>query len=228
MRKVQPAAVRLVTLFVTLVLGSAVPAAAQRSWDVAGFTGGWWGRPEEASTPERYDDEWFGAWVGSMSVGRYWSPFIKTEIDATLSSEGDRYVTQQVVLPGERSPRFFSTETQHQERSVAALLTLQAGRNWWVHPFIQGGVSVDWDRVRTTAFPILIGGGGRDPSGHAGRGGRRRQVLHERTQLLSRRRPDVVWRRRHARAVPNGLRHRFLARPGLRPKQGSSADTEPV
>jgi hypothetical protein len=157
MRKVQPAAVRLVTLFVTLVLGSAVPAAAQRSWDVAGFTGGWWGRPEEASTPERYDDEWFGAWVGSMSVGRYWSPFIKTEIDATLSSEGDRYVTQQVVLPGERSPRFFSTETQHQERSVAALLTLQAGRNWWVHPFIQGGVSVDWDRVRTTAFPILIG-----------------------------------------------------------------------
>jgi hypothetical protein len=148
----------LVTLLVTLLFSSAVPAHAQRSWDVAGFTGGWWGRPEDASTPERYDDEWFGAWVGSISAGRYWTPFVKTEIEATLTSQADRYVTRQILIPGERNPLFVSSESQHQEGSVAALVTLQAGRNWWVHPFLQGGVGLDWDRVRSTTLPIIVGG----------------------------------------------------------------------
>jgi hypothetical protein len=152
------ATVRFVPLLVTLVVGSAVPASAQRSWDVAGFTGGWWGLPEDAATPERYDDGWFGAWVAAISAGRYWTPFIKTEIDAAFTSEGDRYVTRQVVLPGERNPIFVATDSHHQQGSVAALVTLQAGRNWWVHPFLQGGVSLDWDRMRVTTLPIVVGG----------------------------------------------------------------------
>lgn len=150
------AGARLVVLFIMLFV-TGRPALAQASWDIAGLTGGWWGRPEDASIPAQYDDDWFGAWSGSFSVGRYWTPHIKTELDATIAGEGDRYVTRQIVLPGERSPRFFSSEEHWQERSLAALVTVQAGRNWWVHPYLQGGVSFDWDRVRSDSFPIFIG-----------------------------------------------------------------------
>lgn len=157
MRRLPTVAVRLVTLFVTLFLLSR-PAFAQRSWDFTAGTGGWWGRPDGADTAEPYDDEWFGTWTGSVSLGRYWTEHIKTEVDATFTSEGERYIVRQVQFPGERAPRFFTVNQQHQERSVAALMTLQAGRNWWVHPFLQGGVSVDWDEVRSEEFPPFITG----------------------------------------------------------------------
>ena len=152
------AGARFVTLFVTLLTGWAVPAAAQPSWDFAASTGGWWGHPREASTAERYDDEWFGSWLGSVSIGRYWTDHIKTEVDATVGSTGQRYVVRQIQLPGERSPRYYSFTQQYREQSLAALVTLQAGRNWWIHPFLQAGVSVDFDEVRYGDYPEFISG----------------------------------------------------------------------
>jgi hypothetical protein len=130
-----------------------VAAAQDRTWDVAGLTGGWWGHPRDESGEVLSEDDWFAAWLGSVTVGRYWTANIKTELDATITSEATRYVTYQVRIPGERTPRFYSADERHREQSVAALVTVQAGRNWWVHPFVQGGVSVDWDRVRSHPFP---------------------------------------------------------------------------
>ncbi len=143
-----------VALVLVVLLVSPWPAVAQqRSWDVAGQTGGWWGHPRGESGTPFIDDDWFGAWLGSVTVGRYWTTHIKTELDATFTSEATRYIAYQVLIPGERTPRFYTADERRSERSVAALVTLQAGRNWWVHPFVQGGVSMDWDRVRSHVFP---------------------------------------------------------------------------
>src|SRR5262245_52656618 len=143
----------LVTLFVT-----ADPARAQSGWDAGASTGGWWGRPATAPPEVPGGQDWFAAWVGSVSLGRYWSPNFKTEIDATWAGQGERYVLSQVTLPGERTPRFISSEEAYTESSLAALVTWQFGRNWWVHPFLQGGVSWDRERVETETFlPINTG-----------------------------------------------------------------------
>jgi hypothetical protein len=148
--------------FVMMTLAGQAIAQGHR-WDVSGGTGGWWGRPERAADPIVKSDDWSGAWLGSVTIGRYWTEHLKTEFDAALTSEATRYAVYTVTIPGDRLPRYYSTEDRHQQRSLAALVVLQAGRNWWVHPFVLAGVSADWDRVRAELIPLVSSGSPTDP-----------------------------------------------------------------
>ncbi len=141
--------IRGVLLFVLVLIPAVV--SAQPKWDVAGaggFLAGYTPRQDDATG---YQDLWFQNVQGAAIIGRHLSTHLKLEVEASFTSRGTQFRERQVSVPGYPSAYYIGSEVFTQVRSVGAAVTYQFGRNEWVHPFVQAGVSADFDRqtVRT-------------------------------------------------------------------------------
>jgi hypothetical protein len=144
--------------FVTLALFPALASAqsAQPSppptqktpWDVT-FLAGFLAGHSEVQETRGYRDEWFHTGQGGITLGRHLSPHVKVDVEFTGSGEGRRFIDRYVTLPGFPYPVPIGSEQHSSLRQVVTTATWQFFDNEWIHPFVQGGVTVDFDRVRT-------------------------------------------------------------------------------
>lgn len=154
--------------FLTLFLLAGGHAAAAQSitlsptvpkqWDFA-LNFGWLGG-NRSDIAEEWDN-WSDSFATSIDAGRYWTPHLKSEVSATVTTDGSIYSQEQLIFPGQLSPLFFAREHHFSLTSVRLSAVYQLFENTWVHPFVAGGVQLGWERHRIeTPFPFVFG---RDP-----------------------------------------------------------------
>lgn len=151
----------LASLALVILLSPAV-AAAQSKWDVAGSAGVLGSHAPDLGS-RRYVDDWVHVAQVGLIVGRYLSSHLKVELDASATTAGRQYVEWQVNVPGFPYPYPLVAELTTSVRSLGAALTWQFGDNDWVHPFVRGGVSADFERQHMRTWDQVIYAP--DPSG---------------------------------------------------------------
>jgi hypothetical protein len=137
-----------------------MPAAARGQttvsprWDTAVMAGLFVGHPAHLDTSDSNFDQWYNDATLAISAARYLTPHLKAEGEVMWSGEGRRYVQRLVPvpgLPGVVQP--VGSEHLVRTNSVAAGLAWQFLDNQWAHPFVFGGVAVDFDRERIETWP---------------------------------------------------------------------------
>jgi hypothetical protein len=142
------------SLFFVILLGIGGVAEAQQSapsWDLGATIGSIGVSPE---TPhERYGDDWFFEGRYAVSIGKYWTEHIKTELEFAHSGEGSRYVQQFVNVPGVPPHYSIPGEEHNRLQQLSARVVYQFFDNAWVHPYVFSGASFDINRRRTDIPP---------------------------------------------------------------------------
>jgi hypothetical protein len=132
-------------LIITLVPAQA-QAQAQPTWDIAGTAGLFSGfTPRTSGTG--FQESWFESVQGGVTVGRYLTPQVKVELDASVTGSGTQFRERLVTVPGYPFPYPAGSEVTTSVRSVAAAAIWQFRDNEWVHPFVLAGISTDFDRI---------------------------------------------------------------------------------
>jgi hypothetical protein len=121
-------------------------AEAQPRWDGAGMAGVLAGRRADGDAPSHQED-WFQAFQAGAVLGRYLSPHLKLEIEATATTTGAQHRSAQIAVPGSPYPYWITSERRTSVRSLGAVVAWQFRENEWVHPFVEAGVSADVDRT---------------------------------------------------------------------------------
>jgi hypothetical protein len=119
------------------------------------MTGLFVGHPGRTGTFESAYDDWYNAATLAVSVGRYLTPHLKIEGEGMISGEGRRFVQQLVPVPGVPAVGLFPVGSEQMVRTngLSAGLTWQFFQNQWAHPFVFGGVALDFDRTRIETWP---------------------------------------------------------------------------
>lgn len=147
------------TTLAGLVLAMALPAAAAAQappaaapglprFDAAGYIV--WLGAETRDLPGAVYRTWDATGGGALGGGFYWTEHVKLEVDVGVSEERVLYGSRTL----ESSPngyRHLYTSHYAASRTVSLTTVYQALHNTWVHPFVGGGVDVDWERRRTEA-----------------------------------------------------------------------------
>ena len=137
------------TLRLTVVVGLALvplPADAQAVFDLTGLAGFFAGRQPPRDDPGSRQD-WIQAAQGGVVLGAYLSRHLKLEIEATGTTAGTRYVSTAIAVPGNPYPYWVTSEHEHSVRSIGAVAAWQFRDNEWVHPFVEAGLSADFDHM---------------------------------------------------------------------------------
>lgn len=121
-----------------------IAAEAQPRWDGAGMAGFLAGRRADGDARGHHED-WFHAFQGGAVFGRYLSPHLKVEIEASATTRGTQFRSTQIDIPGSPYPYWITSEQRTSVRSLGAVVAWQFGDNEWVHPFLEAGVSADVD-----------------------------------------------------------------------------------
>jgi hypothetical protein len=121
-------------------------AEAQPRWDAAGVSGFFAGR-RPVDDGRGYQEDWFQVAQGGVVVGRYLSRQLKLEIEATATTDGSRYRSYEIAVPGSPYPFWITSEYRTSVGSLGAAAVWQFRDNEWVHPFVEAGVSADVDRT---------------------------------------------------------------------------------
>ena len=147
------------TRLMPLLIIAFVPAAAyaQPRWDVTASTGLFAGY-----TPRTrgigYQESWFQTVQGGVTIGRHLTPHLKLELEANGARAGTQFRERLVDVPGYPYPYPTGSEVTTSVRSLAAAVTWQFRNNEWVHPFVQAGVSGDFDRVTVRTWEQIFYG----------------------------------------------------------------------
>lgn len=145
--------IRSTWTLLTLVLAWPGSSAAQTEstpklarFDVTA-SAGWWGSDTKDLPGDVYRN-WDAAGSATLSFGTYWTEHVKTEIEFGGAGERDFYGTESLQSDRTAS-RYVYREHAIATRSLSLTGLYQLLHNTWVHPFIGGGLDVDWDRHRT-------------------------------------------------------------------------------
>jgi opacity protein-like surface antigen len=128
-------------------------------WDIAGHVG-WLGAdmPGAGTVGDnRYDTSSAG-----LSIGRYVTSHLKTEIHGGVTGEGRMYRVEQLPVPGS-PPVFRANQHYFQNATIGAGLFYQFFENQWFHPFAGGGVEALRERERVEVEPPYAFPPGRVP-----------------------------------------------------------------
>jgi hypothetical protein len=138
-------------MFSALTLLSAAPAAAQEfpRWDLSGDVG--W-LSSNKSDISAWDD-WYDEPSGGLSVGRYWSSHLKTELRVALSGEGRTYEEQRVAVPWQTFPTFRLREHLFRKTTFDAGAHYQFFDNQWFHPQVGAGLAIERETERQFTPP---------------------------------------------------------------------------
>jgi outer membrane protein W len=126
------------------------PASPAR-WDLAAHVG-WLAVFTSQSDP--YGDDTYNVASGGVSLGRYLTPHLKTELRVAMNGEGTLY--RHEVLPGV-APGFRTTEHHVKTASAGAGLLYQFFDNQWFHPYVGGGFEVLREKDRATVLDGRVG-----------------------------------------------------------------------
>lgn len=141
---------RTLALLFTLVTLLPSPSLAQTAdppkWDVSATTGLFSSRPATAAT-DHYGDRWYSSARAGISVGRYWTPNLKTEVEVMTSAEGMRYASRTAILP-DGTHWSYGAHEYFRASQGSARVVWQLLDNRWVHPYLLAGVALDADRQR--------------------------------------------------------------------------------
>jgi hypothetical protein len=138
------AAVTAAVLLVTQAAGAqerpaiSLMPAGDRTWDLAGHAG--WSASHKPDIGAEWDD-WYNAFAGGVSAGRYLTPNVKAEIHAVEAREG-RIYSQDPISPADAFPAFRPREHYFRTTSIGASVSYQFFENQWFHPFAGGGLEV--------------------------------------------------------------------------------------
>jgi opacity protein-like surface antigen len=145
--------VAVVTRLVPLLVLVFVPALAHAQapptgrWDIAGTAGLFAGHTPRTTDGAGYHELWFHSVQGGVTLGRYFTPHLKLELEGSASTRGKQYRERLVAVPGYPFPYPIGSEAFTSVRSLSAALVWQFRENEWLHPFAQAGVGTDFDRV---------------------------------------------------------------------------------
>jgi hypothetical protein len=138
-------------------------AQAQPLWDVSGVVGLFTSHTTP-DTARGYADDWVNAVQAGGTIGRYLSPHLKLEMEASATTRGLQYGAVPVMVDGVASPYPLFAEVRTSVRSVGGGVSWQFRDNEWVHPFVHAGVSVDWDDAVVLVPPQFYYGDPRRPA----------------------------------------------------------------
>lgn len=119
---------------------SVMPADASR-WDGYGHLT-WLGRHLHQSFGW---DRWYEVAAGGGTVGYYWTPHLKAELDVSTSTQGQTYSVEPVP-PFLAFPSFVQNDHEFRLTTVGAALNAQFFENTWFHPFVGAGIELTRER----------------------------------------------------------------------------------
>ncbi len=125
------------------------PTDASR-WDTYGHLT-WLGAHQHQSF-----DPWYEVAAGGATVGHYWTPHLKAELDVSTSTQGQTYWVEPVP-PFPAVPSFVTSYHEFRLTTVAAALNAQFFENTWFHPCVGAGIELTREREhieRTTSIVI--------------------------------------------------------------------------
>jgi hypothetical protein len=130
-----------------LLLGIGGRVEARQSWDVGATAGSFGSLP---SIPEQtYFDDWYFDFRQAVSIGRFWTEHVKTEVEFANTGEGSRYTQSYAQVPGVPPQYPIASEDSYRLRQVSARVVYQFFENAWAHPYVFGGMGLDIERLRT-------------------------------------------------------------------------------
>jgi opacity protein-like surface antigen len=138
-----------VASFMTLLTLSASSVQAQEPqeplprWDATGVLG--W-RGLRVTGDEYVYQDWDARFVVHGSVGYYWTPNVKTELEVGAITQSEFQTFEQRQVTGSTYPPFVRTEHRETGFPISARVLYQFGENQFFHPFVGGGVA--YDRMR--------------------------------------------------------------------------------
>lgn len=115
--------------------------------DVTASTG--WIGANYPSTPTY--GRWLGSLFGGVSVGRYWTDHLKTEVEAGWLSAVKSQNYDAVPVGADRV--FVESDYVMKDLRLSLSQSFQFGRNAWVHPFLGAGVDIDYLRSTENRSP---------------------------------------------------------------------------
>ncbi|HEY3092917.1 MAG TPA: hypothetical protein VGJ52_07460, partial [Vicinamibacterales bacterium] len=98
-------------------------------------------------------DHWYSVAAIDGSVGRYWTPHFKTELEVGTAAEGSIDGEESTPVPGLSFPYPRYRDHKLRETTIGATAMYQFFENQWVHPFIGGGVELVRERHVADALP---------------------------------------------------------------------------
>jgi len=91
------------------------------------------------------DDRWQGSLLLGLSAGHYWTPHLKTELEAGWNSPTTSEIYQEIIIGTARTYGYADHRAADLRFSLGQ--SYQFGRNQWAHPYL--GVGVDLIRRET-------------------------------------------------------------------------------
>ena len=138
------------------------PDAAMKdpAFDAAGYIA--WFRANRGGIGGQTFRDWFSTARLSLSIGRYWTEHLKTEAELAITGHGNLVSFEELESEPSVSRSLYRDHT-YEVRSLSLLQAWQFGHNAWVHPFVGGGVDIDWER-RTTKGSVQVIDSRTDPA----------------------------------------------------------------
>ena len=136
----------IVALLPTTVLAQ---TPSDPKWDFAVTTGLFEGRPHGDDAAGYYGDEWYSAARLGASIGRYWTPHFKTEVEVMTSTEGMHYASR-LATTSDGTTFPYGVQEYYRASQGSARAVWQLLDNRWIHPYLLTGVTVDVERQRTS------------------------------------------------------------------------------
>jgi hypothetical protein len=92
--------------------------------------------------------------LAGVAAGWLWTDHLKTEVDVSVSGEGEVYAAETVFVDGQ--PTFTNATIRFRTTSVAASQQYQFFRNAWLHPHVAAGLDVTWERSTQDVGPVFV------------------------------------------------------------------------
>jgi len=137
----------LFTLLALLPRTGLAQTSAPPAWDFSAAAGLFEHRPDPDGAPN-YGDYWSATWRTGGTVGRYWTPNLKTEVELATTGESRRWSQRFAVVPGATGPIPYSVDEYFRIAQGSARIVWQFFDNQWVHPYLLAGVAVNAERKR--------------------------------------------------------------------------------
>ena len=135
-------------LFCLFVLALAADARAQQ-WDSAGQLA----LLNRNKADLGGSDQWYSVAAIDGSVGHYWTPHMKLELDVGTAAQGEIDGAEPTAAPALPFPFPRYREHKLRETTVGATAMYQFFENQWVHPFVGVGAELVHERHVAAGLP---------------------------------------------------------------------------
>jgi hypothetical protein len=138
--------------FLIILCGAVLAPASARAQSLPAndlvFSVGWSGAEYSAAGS---NESWQGSLLLGLSAGHYWTPHVKTEIEAGWNSPTTGEIYQEIIIGTTRAYGYADHRAADLRFSLGQ--SYQFGRNQWVHPYIGAGIDMVRRDTRLSRTP---------------------------------------------------------------------------